>query len=145
MRVVCEGVGVCVYVFERGGGDECWHSGRWWRGMHSVSLILGAVRLCKWSVRLRARLSRLLTGRRVHNMSPTQPARQPAQALTENRGVGWGGVGDREGEDTREYESQRAAPRALSVLPKSKEFEATFKNIAWTGTPRCLSASVESH
>lgn len=59
-----------------------------------MSLILGAVRLCKWSVRLRARLSRLLTGRRVHNMSPTQPARQPAETLTENRGVGWtGGVG----------------------------------------------------
>lgn len=53
-----------------------------------MSLFLGAVRLCKWSVRLRARLSRLLTGRRVHNMSPTQPARQPAETLTENRGVG---------------------------------------------------------
>lgn len=118
---------MCVCVSE---GDECWHSGRWWRGKHSVSLILGAVRLCKWSVRLRARLSRLLTGRRVHNMSPTQPARQPAETLTENRGVGWmGGVGDREGEDTREYESQLAAPQALSVPLKSKEFEATFKNI----------------
>lgn len=32
-------------------------------------------------------------------MSPTQPARQPAETLTENRGVG----GDREGEDTGEY------------------------------------------
>lgn len=63
-------------------------------------------------------------------MSPTQPARQPAETLTENRGVGWmGGVGDREGEDTREYESQLAAPLALSVPLKSKEFEATFKNI----------------
>lgn len=40
---------------------------------------------------------------------------------------GWGGVGDREGEDTREYESQLAALPALSVPLKSKEFEATLK------------------
>lgn len=41
-------------------------------------LLLGTARLCKCSVRRRARLSRLLTGRTVHNMSPTQPASQPA-------------------------------------------------------------------
>lgn len=50
-----------------------------------MSLFLGTARLCKCSVRQRARLSRLLTGRRVHNMSPTQPDRQPVETLTENR------------------------------------------------------------
>ena len=55
-----------------------------------MCLFLGTARLCKYYVRHRARLSRLLTGRRVHNMSPTQPARQPAETLTENRGSGRG-------------------------------------------------------
>lgn len=63
-----------------------------------MSLFLGTARLCKCSVRQRARLSRLLTGRRVHNMSPTQPARQPAETLTENRGER-----EREKETTGEY------------------------------------------
>lgn len=64
-----------------------------------MSLFLGTARLCKCSVRRRARLSRLLTGRRVHNMSPTQPARQPAETLTENRG----GERGSEKETTGEY------------------------------------------
>lgn len=50
------------------------------------SLFFGAVRLCKWPGSRRARLSRFLTGRRVHNMSQTQPAREPTEILTENRG-----------------------------------------------------------
>lgn len=66
-----------------------------------MSLFLGTARLCKCSVRQRARLSRLLTGRRVHNMSPTQPDRQPVETLTENRKR----VREREREEkaTKEY------------------------------------------
>lgn len=62
-----------------------------------MSLFLGTVRLCKCSIRQRVRLGRLLTGRRVHNMSPTQPASQPVETLTGYRG------GMREKEATGEY------------------------------------------
>lgn len=52
----------------------------------SPGLFLRAARLCKSSVRLSARLSRLLTGRRIHNMSSSgQPHSQPAEAVTQRK------------------------------------------------------------
>lgn len=90
-----------------------------------MSLLLGTARLCKCSVRRRARLSRLLTGRRVHNMSPTQPASQPAASRDtdrEQRGDererGWGGY--------RESKSKSVPPPPSSALSENPVSQDNF-------------------
>lgn len=83
---------------EAGGGNGLARSPQ--SGCVCVSLFLGTVRLCKCSVRRRARLSRLLTGRRVHNMSP-HSGRQTASRNTDREQSG--GEREREREIERDY------------------------------------------
>lgn len=105
---------------EAGGGNGLARSPQ--SGCVCVSLFLGTVRLCKCSVRRRARLSRLLTGRRVHNMSP-HSGRQTASRNTdrEQSGRERKREGDRERlwENTKSQNHHHPPFQILVLLPFS--------------------------